>query len=74
MKNTIHQLPETGFLRLNQIVKTPLQTTPPIIPVSRSSWLAGVKSGKYPKPVKLGERTVAWRVSDIRDLVARMGA
>ncbi len=70
----MHQLPEDGFLRLNQIVKIPLQIIPPIIPVSRSSWLAGVKSGKYPKPVKLGERTVAWRVSDIRDLIEKMGA
>ena len=34
--------------------------TPPIIPVSRSTWWNGVRSGKYPKPVKLGPRTTAW--------------
>ncbi len=73
MNTTIHQLPETGFVRINQIVKIPNQTTPAIIPVSRSSWLAGVKSGKYPKPVKIGERMTAWRVSDIRDLIEKMG-
>lgn len=40
------------------------------IPVSRSSWFAGVKAGLYPKPVRLGARAVAWRAEDIRTLVA----
>lgn len=40
------------------------------VPVSRSSWFAGVKSGRYPKPVQLGARAVAWRAEDIRTLVA----
>jgi prophage regulatory protein len=69
------QLPETGFLRLKQIVGNP-KVEPPIpalIPISRTSFLNGVKSGKYPKPVKLGERTTAWRVEDIRELISRMG-
>ena len=39
------------------------------IPVSRSTWWAGVKTGRFPKPVKLGPRTTAWRVEDIRALV-----
>jgi len=65
---TIHK---TGFLRLPQIVGNPKAEPPipPLIPVSKSSWWAGVKSGKYPKPVKLGTRTTAWRVEDIRDLI-----
>lgn len=49
---------EKKLLRLKQIV-------PARIPISRSSWWAGVKSGKYPKPIKLGERTTAWRSEDI---------
>ena len=65
-------LPETGFLRLRQIIGD--KTTPPIIPVSRSSWLAGVREGRFPKPVKLGKRTTAWRVSDIRALIERKDA
>jgi prophage regulatory protein len=72
MNTIIHQLPESGFLRLNQIVKIPGKATPPLIPVSRSSWLAGVKSGKYPKPVKLGERTTAWKVEDIKFLIVSL--
>jgi predicted DNA-binding transcriptional regulator AlpA len=39
-------------------------------PVSRSTWLAGVKTGRYPKSVKLGPRSVAWRLSDINQLIA----
>ena len=64
-------LPETGFLRLAQIIGNTKATPPivPIYPVSRSSWWAGVKSGIYPQPVKLGPRTTAWRVEDIRALV-----
>jgi prophage regulatory protein len=67
----MHQLPETGYLRLLQIIGNP-KANPPIpavIPVCKSSWWAGVKSGRYPKPVKLGPRTTAWRVSDIRALI-----
>jgi hypothetical protein len=37
-----------------------------------SSWWAGCKSGRYPKPYKLGPRTTAWRVDDIRALLEQM--
>lgn len=57
-------LPETGFVRLTSI----LAPNGPI-PVSRSTWWAGVKSGRYPQPVKLGPRIIAWRVEDIRRLI-----
>ena len=56
--------PETGFVRLTSI----LGPEGPI-PVSRSSRWAGVKSGRFPEPVKLGPRTTAWRVKDIRSLI-----
>jgi prophage regulatory protein len=57
-------LPATGFLRLVSV----LAPRGPI-PVSKSTWWAGVKSGRFPKPVKLGPRITAWRVEDIRDLI-----
>jgi predicted DNA-binding transcriptional regulator AlpA len=60
-----HHLPETGFLRLPQVLK--------VFPISKSSWWAGVKAGQYPKPVKLGPKTTAWRVEDIRALIANLG-
>lgn len=59
-----HALPETGFLRLKQIL-APLGP----IPVSKSTWWAGVKDGRYPRPVQLGRRITAWRVEDIRKLI-----
>lgn len=70
MKHII--IPPTGYLRLNQIVGDKKEGIPPIIPVSRSTWWAGVKSGRYPKPCKLSERCTAWRVEDIRELIERM--
>jgi len=73
MKN--NSLPETGFIRLQQIVGNPKAKPPipPIIPVSKSTWWAGVKAGHYPKPVKLSERCTAWRVEDIRTLIEQAG-
>ena len=40
------------------------------VPVSRSHWWAGVAEGRYPVPVKLSKRCVAWRSADIRALIA----
>ncbi len=40
------------------------------VPVSRSHWWAGVAEGRYPEPVKLSKRCVAWRSADIRALIA----
>ncbi len=54
-------LPTEGFVRLPSILA--------VFPVGRSSWWAGVKSGRYPAPVRLGPRTTAWRVEDIRRLL-----
>jgi predicted DNA-binding transcriptional regulator AlpA len=64
-------LPETGFLRLSSIIgdRKSDPPIPAIIPVSRSTWLAGVKSGRFPKSIKLGPRITVWRVEDIRSLI-----
>ncbi|HEX2552503.1 MAG TPA: AlpA family phage regulatory protein [Microvirga sp.] len=35
------------------------------IPVCKSTWWAGVKSGRFPKPIKLGPRITVWRAEDI---------
>lgn len=65
-------LPETGFLRLPQIIGDPDANPPipPIIPVKKSCWWAGVKTGRFPPAVKLGVRVTAWRVEDIRAWVS----
>jgi len=70
----VHRLPETGYLRLPQIIGNPkaVPPMPALIPVGKSTWWAGVKSGRYPQPVRtLGVRITAWRVEDIRDLIQR---
>ena len=67
----MHKLPETGYLRLPHIVGDP-KADPPIpavIPVSKSTWWAGVASGRYPKAVKISPRCTAWKVEDIRKLI-----
>jgi len=61
-----YQLPATGFIKLPQVLE--------IIPVSRSTFLNKIKSGEFPQAIKLSERSVAWRVSDIKALVEKLGA
>lgn len=63
MSKTPHNtLPKEGFARLRQFI-------PDVIPVSKSTWWAGVKSGKFPAPVKLGPKTTCWKWSDIQALI-----
>jgi hypothetical protein len=71
--STMAQLPETGFLRLPQIIGDPKAEPPipPIIPVKKSAWWAGCKSGRYPAPIKLSPRVTVWRVEDIRAFLAK---
>jgi prophage regulatory protein len=66
-------LPEIGFVRLNQIIGDKKRGIPAVIPISRSSFLSGVKLGKYPPPVKLSERTTAWKIEDIKLLIETIG-
>jgi prophage regulatory protein len=56
-------LPAVGYVRLPQILA--------VYPIGKSTWWLGVKEGKFPKPVKLGPRTTAWRVEDIRALILK---
>jgi prophage regulatory protein len=55
------ELPAVGYVRLKQILA--------IIPVGKSTWWAGIKKGQFPEPIKLGPRTTAWRVEDIRAFI-----
>jgi len=66
---SINTLPPAGFLRLPQIVGDVKRGIPAIIPVSKSTWFEGIKSGRYPTGVKLSERCTAWRVADILALI-----
>ena len=58
--------PQIAFLRLPQVLE--------IFPISRSSWWQGCKSGKYPKPIKLGPRTTVWRKDEIEKLAEKFSS
>lgn len=58
-----------GFLRVSQILGNKKKGLNPLIPISRSSWYEGVRTGRYPKPIKLGPRTSVWRASEILALL-----
>ena len=62
----MQNIPNNALLRLPQVLA--------LIPVSRSAWWAGCKSGRYPKPVKLGPRRTAWRAADIAALLEKLTA
>lgn len=59
-------LADRGFMRLPAILK--------LVPVGRSTWWAGVKSGRFPKGVALGPNTTAWRCEDIMKLLESFNA
>jgi predicted DNA-binding transcriptional regulator AlpA len=59
-------LPQEGFVRLPVILA--------VLGIGRTSWWCGIKSGRFPKAVKLGARTSVWRVEDIRALIASVAA
>lgn len=65
------QIPETGFLRLKQIIGDATATPPVIglIPVKKTCWWEGVKTGRFPAPVKLAPRVTVWRCEDILALI-----
>ncbi len=71
----MHTLKTTGFFRINQIIgdKKSEPPIPALIPISRSSFWAGVKEGRYPKPIKLGKRCTAWRVEEIYAYIESVG-
>lgn len=55
-------LPTTGFLRLAGVLA--------VVTLGKSTVYDWIGKGKFPKPVKLGTRTSAWRVEDVRAFIA----
>lgn len=69
-------LPEMGFLRLRQIIGDP-DTNPPtpaLIPIGKSTWWEGVRSGRFPAAVRLGPKTTVWTISSIRAFLDQKAA
>ncbi|MCA0325502.1 MAG: AlpA family phage regulatory protein [Proteobacteria bacterium] len=60
-------LPDSGLVRLRQLVRDPNRPDEvPVIPCSAATWWRWVATGAAPAPLKLGPKTTAWRVVDIR--------
>jgi prophage regulatory protein len=59
-------LPDDAFVRLPTVLA--------IFPIGKSTWWAGIKSGRYPPPIKLGPNTSAWRAGQIRQLLQQQAA
>ena len=53
------------LLRINQVLA--------LVPIGRSSWWEGCRTGRYPKPIKLGPRTTVWRAEDIAAFIENLG-
>lgn len=61
------EFPARGYVRVKQIL-APLGP----LPISRSSFWAGVKAGKFPQPRKISSRVTVWRAEDIHALLAKI--
>lgn len=62
----VHSIHSKRLLRINQVLA--------LVPVGRSSWWEGCRTGRYPKPIKLGPRTTVWRAEDIAAFIESLGA
>lgn len=61
----VHSIHSKKLLRINQVLA--------LVPVGRSSWWEGCRTGRYPKPIKLGPRTTVWRSEDIAAFIENLG-
>jgi prophage regulatory protein len=67
VSNVRRPFPDFGLVRLPEIV-----APDGVLPVSRSTFLAGVRAGRFPQPVKLGPRMTAWDAGEIRAFIANL--
>ncbi len=64
-----------ALLRVSQILGNPkaVPPIPAIIPVSKSTWWAGVAAGRFPAPFKLSPNVTVWRSADVYALIQKGG-
>lgn len=68
----ISRIDPNGLYRIKSIVRAK-NGDPPLIDVCPATWWAGVKSGRFPKPVNIpGTRMTVWRGSDLLAYVERV--
>ena len=57
-------LPQEGFARLPQVLH--------VLGIGKTTFWEGIKTGRFPAPIKLGPRMSVWKVEDIRNLISRI--
>ncbi len=62
-------LPDSAWVRENQLVRSPKNPESAIapLPFSAPTLWRKVRAGTFPKPHKLSERVTAWKVSQVRE-------
>ena len=68
----MHNLPETGFVRITQIIGDRKRGIPGVLPLGPTAWWCGIRDGRYPAPVRIGLRAVAWKAEDIHALLDKL--
>jgi hypothetical protein len=60
-------LPDSALIRESCLVQSPKRPKRPTpLPFSGATLWRKVKAGKFPKPIKLGEKITAFRVGEVR--------
>lgn len=54
----------SGFMKIKTVLR--------LIPVSKSTWYTGIKSGKYPAQIHPSAGSSAWIASDIQALIQQI--
>lgn len=74
-KHSRQPVPVTGFLRESQIIgNRNLGVTSPLIPIDHSTLWRWVRSGHFPRPVKLRPNSTAWPAQVVADWIRTKGA
>jgi prophage regulatory protein len=66
VKQSIQQLPPTGLKRASFILK--------FLPFSKTTLFEWSKDGRFPEPVRIGEKITCWRCEDIHQWLSAQGS
>lgn len=64
---------ENSLVRLVEIVGDKKKGIEPIIPISESTFLRGVKNGVFPERYKIGSKAVVWKYGELMQAVNNGG-
>jgi prophage regulatory protein len=70
--NTVSTIPAEGFVRVSQLLGCRRRGLPGILPISRSGLYLWIREGRWPAPVRLGPKVIAWPAQQIREALEDM--